>query len=187
MTSFTEIKKICTLMHQKDYVLGASGNVSCRDLSGKHMKITTEGAHLGLLEETDLVCMDFEGEIVKGWEGRTPSKEWYLHAAIYRARKNVNAIILAQPPLVVSMCDDDTWKNYIDIPWAIEYLDSIVMVEYNAPGSDAMGKEMEGQVTLTLASSFILKKYGTLTVGESLMGAFVRLEGIIEMAKLAEI
>ncbi|MBV1905078.1 MAG: class II aldolase/adducin family protein [Pseudomonadales bacterium] len=66
----------------------ASGNVSCRTSDG--MLISASGAVASSIQAEDLVEMTLEGA-VKG--GGKPSSEWQMHAAIYKAYTETNAVV----------------------------------------------------------------------------------------------
>jgi L-fuculose-phosphate aldolase len=67
---------------------GSSGNVSVRAPRG--MVITPSGCSADTITDTDPVNMTLEGE-PRGQ--RVPSSEWFMHAAIYRAYPEAQAIV----------------------------------------------------------------------------------------------
>jgi len=67
---------------------GSSGNLSHR--CGEGLLITPTGMGAGEIEPADLVWLDFDGTR----RGRlAPSSEWHFHAALYRARPELNAVV----------------------------------------------------------------------------------------------
>ena len=67
---------------------GSSGNLSCR--VGEGMLITPTGMSAGGIEPDDLVWLGFDG----ARRGRlAPSSEWHFHAALYRARPELHAVV----------------------------------------------------------------------------------------------
>ena len=68
---------------------GASGNVSQRVTKG--MLITPTGIEASELESHQVVAMSLDGERVINQ--LLPSSEWFMHAAIYRDRPEVQAIV----------------------------------------------------------------------------------------------
>jgi L-fuculose-phosphate aldolase len=75
-------------------VVGNSGNISLRlPPEGKMglMAITPTSRHYDTLDYADIPIIDFNGNNVEG--KLKPSVETPLHIAIYKARKNVNAVI----------------------------------------------------------------------------------------------
>jgi len=71
---------------------GTWGNISCR-IDDTTMAITPSGMSYETLSPDDIVIVDFSSADIT-WEGNhKPSTEMKLHIAIYRERKNINAII----------------------------------------------------------------------------------------------
>lgn len=68
---------------------GSSGNLSLRLDDG--MLITPTGVLPANLQPAHLVFMSLEGEI--GGGQLLPSSEWHMHAGIYRARADINAVV----------------------------------------------------------------------------------------------
>jgi len=68
---------------------GSSGNLSLRLDEG--MLITPTGVLPADLQPAHLVFMSLEGEI--GGGQLLPSSEWHMHAGIYRARADINAVV----------------------------------------------------------------------------------------------
>lgn len=79
-------------MSARGLVVGTSGNISLR-LGGKRklLAITPSFRHYDLLSIDDIQIVDFNGQNVEG--NLRPSMETMLHIGIYKARKNINAII----------------------------------------------------------------------------------------------
>lgn len=72
-----------------DLGTGSSGNVSQRTANG--MMITPTGIAPDELEASQVVTMSLAGSIDAGQ--LLPSSEWHLHAAIYRARPDIGALV----------------------------------------------------------------------------------------------
>ncbi len=77
---------------------GTSGNLSVRHGGG--MLITPSGMPYQVLTPADIVFVDGSGNC----EGqRLPSSEWRIHADIYKAREDAQAILHAHPPECVAL------------------------------------------------------------------------------------
>jgi len=70
---------------------GTSGNVSAR--VADRMLVTPSALAYEKTEAGDIVLVDLDGRVVEG--ERQPTTEWPLHAAIYRARPDVGAVVHA--------------------------------------------------------------------------------------------
>jgi len=77
------------LMSETRLSPGRSGNFSAR--LGEGMVITPTGKSYDALSADDVVVIDREGRRVPGTG--TPSSEWQMHLAIYRARPDCGAIV----------------------------------------------------------------------------------------------
>src|SRR2546430_1858969 len=70
---------------------GTSGNISVRYDDGSTILITPSSRDYRLLTERDLVRVHLGSGSAEGrWR---PSSEWRLHARVYDARSDVNAVI----------------------------------------------------------------------------------------------
>ncbi|MBN2230462.1 MAG: class II aldolase/adducin family protein [Candidatus Thorarchaeota archaeon] len=77
---------------QNGLVGGTWGNISCR-IDEYRMAITPSGMSYETLVPEDITIVDFSSDNVT-WEGKhKPSAEMKLHIAIYRDRKDINAVI----------------------------------------------------------------------------------------------
>lgn len=76
-----------------------SGNVSMR--FGDGMLITPTGMSYGDLLPGDVVWMQLDGHVPPG--SRAPSSEWHMHAAIYTARVEAQAIVHAHSDYAVTL------------------------------------------------------------------------------------
>jgi L-fuculose-phosphate aldolase len=77
---------------------GTTGNISVRVDGG--MLITPTGIPPKRLRPETIVAMDLDGN----WSGDIkPSSEWALHAAIYKARPEVQAVVHAHPDHCVAL------------------------------------------------------------------------------------
>jgi L-fuculose-phosphate aldolase len=72
---------------RRSFVPGSAGNVSARTAGG--MLITPSGCSAETITHAGVVAVDFNGLAREG----TPSSEWPMHAAIYQAFPNAQAIV----------------------------------------------------------------------------------------------
>ena len=75
-------------------VVGTSGNISLRlppEGDRQLLAITPSSLYYDLLKIDDIQIVDFQGQTAEG--SLHPSIETNLHIGIYRARKNINAIV----------------------------------------------------------------------------------------------
>jgi len=88
------VRSTAVAMAEARLVTGSSGNVSCR--FGDHVLITASGVPYGELAIDQVIEIDGGGSRVSG--RGDPSSEWRMHAAIYRRRTDVHAIVHTHSP-----------------------------------------------------------------------------------------
>ncbi len=93
---YTCRKTVCDsykTVSEKNYIMSCDGNVSVRSTEDKdNFLITPTGVVIEDLDPSKIVLCDENGLPVPGEEYK-PSSEFALHAAIYKARPDVNAIV----------------------------------------------------------------------------------------------
>ena len=151
------------------YTVETWGNISCRDPETQRVYITPSGMDYSTLVEDDVVVVDLNGNCLEGC--RKPSIETGLHCGIYRARKDVNAVIHTHPIYsTVFSCMGE------DIPMLIDeaaqcFGDTCRVAEYALPGSEELANncvKMLGEK----ANSCLLKSHGAVCVGGDMKCAF---------------
>src|SRR4026208_1046999 len=83
-----DIVSACRILSHKKLVEGF-GHISAR-IPNTELFLITSRISLALIEESDLLTLDFQGEIVDG-HGQAPFEAW-LHTAIMKTKPRVNAI-----------------------------------------------------------------------------------------------
>lgn len=78
-----------------------SGNVSCRVQEG--FVITPAGVPYRELRPDDIVAMTLDAPVLSATQVQRPSSEWRMHAAIYRARPDVAAIVHTHSPRATAL------------------------------------------------------------------------------------
>ncbi len=146
---------------------GTTGNMSIRTPDG--MLITPTGIAPKSLRTDAIVTMDLDGN----WQGDVkPSSEWALHAAIYKARPEVQAVVHAHPDHCVALS-----CARIGLP-AFHYMiagfggDDVRCSRYATFGSpelaDVTVEAIDGRTACLLAN------HGMVAVGGSLSEAYGR-------------
>lgn len=155
---------------------GTSGNISVRCEGG--MLITPTGIAPKLLRTSSIVMMDLDGN----WSGDiVPSTEWALHAAIYKARPEVEAIVHAHPDYCVALsCMRQSLPPF-------HYMiasfggDDVRCSRHETFGSmelaDATVEALEGRNVCLLAN------HGMVAVGKSVTEALSRTQKLENLAR----
>lgn len=144
---------------------GATGNASVRHEAG--MLITPTGVRPETLVDEAHVVMDLDGRCAANQA--TPSSEWHFHAAIYRARPEVGAVVHVHSPYATALA-----CLRREIP-AFHYMismaggDSIRCAEYATFGTAALSAKVV--TALADRKACLLANHGLVAVGTDLVAA----------------
>ncbi len=156
------------LLLEKDLVARTWGNVSVR-LEGGRMAISPSGRTYEELTVDDIVIVDIETLEYQG--GIKPSSEKGIHAAIYKARKDVNAVIHTHQ-MNASTCAAAGRTVPPILDDMVQILGPDVRVAaYALPGSKKLVKE--SVKALRGRTAVLLANHGAVCVGKSADDAFV--------------
>lgn len=158
---------------------GRTGNISIRD--GDRILVTPTGASLGSLGELSVI--DAGGRHVGGPK---PSKEAFLHAAVYRSRPDAGAVVHLHSTYSVAVsCLDGLPEDDVLPPLTAYYVmrvGRLPLLPYHAPG-DA-GLEPLAEQVAAEHSAFLLANHGPVVAGADLAAAADAIEELEETARL---
>ena len=183
-TTWKETKKILLKMAHRSYeealFAGTSGNLSVYDREKETMIITPISIPYETMEEEDLVLMRLTGEIIEG--KHKPSSEWRMHAAVYKERKDVGAVVHTHSPYATSFAVNRESIPVILIEM-IPFLGGDVMVaDFALPGTEDVG--LEALKVLKGRNACLMSNHGVLAVGETLEQAHIRAIYVEDAAKI---
>ena len=173
-----KIAKVMRSLCERNLTTTLGGNISNRVSNG--MLITPSGLDKHDLVRSDIVEMDFEGEVRQGQH--IPSMEHRIHAGIYEARKDVGAIIH-------SHCFFSTLFSIIEaeinVKLTAESAKNIGVIGV-APYATMGTPELANNVVERIENHnvVLMKNHGVVVVGKDLLEAFYRLEVVEQTAKL---
>ena len=183
-TTWKETKKILLKMAHRSYeealFAGTSGNLSVYDREKETMIITPSSIPYETMEEEDLVLMRLTGEIIEG--KHKPCSEWRMHAAVYKERKDVGAVVHTHSPYATSFAVNRESIPVILIEM-IPFLGGDVMVaDFALPGTEDVG--LEALKVLKGRNACLMSNHGVLAVGETLEQAHIRAIYVEDAAKI---
>ena len=158
----------CIRMLEASDIIDYNGHASIR-LDDGRMLINIGSCQRSRLTTADICTIDMEGQVVDGAMGKPPL-EFHLHAGIYRARPDVKAIVHAHPK----------WSTYLTMTgtaYAPVYAQGSLV--YPVPVLDSPNsinnRVMADQLAATLGDrpAALMKSHGAVTVGKSIVEAFV--------------
>lgn len=155
----------------------SEGNLSIR-LGDSSCVVTSAGSDLGRLVVSELVEVPIEATTIPP----NATSEAQLHLELYRIRPDVNAIVHAHPPRLLLLDAEGklpVWRRLEDRG---KMLGAVVAVPYHAEGTLALARATAA--ALGSAKACVLQKHGAVTVGPTLMAAFVRMLDLERAASL---
>lgn len=167
-----ELIRVCGQLEAGGLLAATDGNVSCR--VGKNLLlITPSGRRKGELRPLDLVLVDAEtGDTIAG-KGKA-SSEIRMHLLIYRMRPDVKAVVHAHPPLLTAF-------TLAGIPFRSDVLPEVWLTigqvptaPYATPTTEELAESIQPYVADHKA--LLLERHGSVTMGNSLKEAYMRLE-----------
>ncbi|MEZ4515858.1 MAG: class II aldolase/adducin family protein [Chloroflexota bacterium] len=180
-----EIVQIGRLMYDKDLICGIDGNVSAR-LDDERVLITPSGLPKGLLREDQLFIVDMAGVPVDSdvvlQQGLKPTSELPMHLEAYHQRPDVQSVVHAHPPLAVALSIAGISMSLNILPEVILMLGRIPTAPYSLPSSEENASAI--RTLIREHDAIILERHGSLTVGNSPMQAFMRLESVEQNARI---
>jgi 3-dehydro-4-phosphotetronate decarboxylase len=160
---------------------GSSGNISVR--LGDGWLLTPTNACLGRLDPARLAKLDWDGRLLSG---DAPSKEAFLHRAMYEQRSGAGAIVhLHSTHAVAVSCLPDIDPHDV-LPAITAYyvmkIGQLPLVPYHLPGDPKLGDAIRGLAGKH--SAVLLANHGPVVSGKTLEAAIYASEELEETARL---
>jgi len=169
-------KELC----DKGLVKGTSGNISARIPGADSFLIKPSGAYMGHLNPDELVLVDLEGNKIGG--ERDVSAETPMHAAIYRARWDVQAVVHTHAPTATAFGIAGTEILPLQIEVFMLLPRGVPIVPFESPGSKALAEAVQKKILDF--DAVILENHGIITVGSTIEAACNLNEMVEEAAKI---
>lgn len=173
------------LMMNRIYYRGmtttSGGNLSIKDEHGV-VWITPSGVDKGSLTREDIMSIHPDGSI----SGRhRPSIEYPFHLSIYKMRPDINAVVHAHSPGLVSFSIARKAPSVMLLPNTKTICGEIPVAPYALPGSEQLGNNI-GEEFKKGYSTVILENHGVSIGASSIWQAFMMFE-TLETSALLEI
>ncbi|MCC6137527.1 MAG: class II aldolase/adducin family protein [Bdellovibrionaceae bacterium] len=169
-----QIVRFCELLHQKNMLAAADGNVSYRH-TDEEIFITPSGVPKAFIDVKDIAVITIDNKIVSG----RPSGERLMHLEVYKKSPIAKAVVHAHPPSAIAWTV--AFPEYTELP--SECLSEVILaagkipiVPYARPGTLEMGTHLHA--FLPKYRAMILSRHGALCWGESLQEAYCGMERI---------
>lgn len=181
-----EIASYAKRLHEAGWVANHDGNVSHRLSEGDRFFATPTAMSKRDIEPHDVITVDLEGKVLGG--RRRLFSEWHLHAACYRARPDVRAVLHAHPAHASAFGIARRALPTPSLPEVIVSLGtSLPLLSYEMPKSEKQDKDIARALTEGDADALLLAGNGVVVVGRDLEQAYLRLELVEHWARMASL
>ena len=177
-----QIAELGESLYDRGLAHGSAGNISAR-LEGGNWLLTPTNSCLGRLDPSKISKLDANGKLL---DGDPPSKESFLHLAMYQERAKSGAVVhLHSLHAVAVSCLADV--NPMDVfppitAYAIMQVGKLALVPYYPPGDQLLAdavRKLAGK-----HQAVLLANHGPVVAGTSLSAAVNAIEELEQTAHL---
>ena len=175
------IVQMAKSLFDRGLTFGSSGNISVKMEDGWLM--TPTGCSMGNIEPEKISKLDINGKLISG---DPPTKESFLHLAMYEKRPQDSAVVHLHSThsVAVSCLDEINPKNVLPpiTAYYVMRIGTLPLIPYFPPGDIKLAK-----VVREMASehhAVLLANHGPVVSGKSLQDAVYATEELEETAKL---
>ena len=175
-----QIAEVGASLYERGLAHGSAGNISVRLDDGWLM--TPTNSCLGRLDPARISRLDAEGRLLSGDK---PSKETFLHIAMYRERSAGAVVHLHSVHAVAISCLADVNAEDVFPPitaYAIMQVGKLALAPYYPPGDESLAEAVRKLAGRHHA--ILLANHGPVVAGTSLDAAVNAIEELEQTAKL---
>lgn len=175
------LAEVARRLHARGWVANHDGNVTQRQDGGRFLATPTATSKAAITNQL-LIVVDEDGKKVSG-DGK-PFGELGLHLTVYKNRPDVNVVIHAHPPAATALAC--AGSRLLERPFMAEAVVSlgttIPTVPFAPPGAAACAALAP---YVRQHDAVLLANHGVLTWGADLEQAFLRMELVEHLARIA--
>ena len=168
-------------LYDRGLAHGSAGNISVK--LGDGWLMTPTNSCLGRLDPARISKLDANGKLVSGDK---PSKETFLHVAMYRERAGTGAVVhLHSVHSVAVSCIEGLDETNVFPPitaYAIMQVGRLALVPYYPPGDESLAEAV--RKVAGRHHAVLLANHGPVVAGTSLDAAVNAIEELEQTAKL---
>jgi len=166
-------------IYDKGMTTTSGGNLSIKDEDG-NIWITPAGVDKGTLNRNDIVCVKADGTNIGM---HRPSSELPFHAAVYKMRPDLKAVLHAHPPALVSFSIARKTPNLNLLTSVQKMCPEVKIATYAVPGSQQLGENI-GKCFAENCDIVLLENHGVCIGAPDMFTAFQRFETLDYSANL---
>ncbi len=159
---------------------GTGGNVSVRTEGKDVMAVTPSSVKYQEITPADICIVDLSGNLVEG--DRAPSIEAGMHAAVYRERPDVKAVVHTHQTYgsVFALINQSVPALFDEVAFALG--ENIEVIPYALSGSPELAANV-GNAVRNKANAYIIKNHGIIALGKNMDKALLATELLEKAAK----
>lgn len=136
-----DVVEVGRRLYAKGFVAGNEGNMSVR--AGDRLYVNPGGVCKGSLQPDDVVATDLEGRPLAG--GRATS-EILMHAAVYRHRRDVAAVVHAHPSVATGFAVAGVPLDRPVLAEPVVTLGPVPVVPFGTPSTADLASQVGGAI-----------------------------------------
>ena len=176
------IAKVARSLYDRGLTHGSTGNISARLPDGRWL-VTPTGSSFGSLDASRISLLDESGTLLAG---DAPSKETFLHRAMYRERPRAAAVVHLHSThsVAVSVLADVDPADVLPplTAYYVMRIGTLPLVPYHPPGDPALADAVA--CFATRHHAVLLANHGPVVAGSSLEAATDAVEELEATARL---
>ncbi|OPL16735.1 MAG: hypothetical protein AVO39_00135 [delta proteobacterium MLS_D] len=159
---------------------GTGGNVSVRIAGEDLMAVTPSSVKYHEITPEDICIVDLSSTLVEG--ERAPSIEAGMHAAVYRERPDVKAVVHTHQTYgsVFALINRSVPALFDEVAFALG--EKIDMIPYALSGSPELAANV-GHAVRNNANAYIIRNHGIIALGKNMDKALLAAELLEKAAK----
>ena len=179
-----QIVKVCRRLCEEGYFgakTGSGGNISMLVEGEDAIVVTPSSMKYDEITIDDVCVVDLDKKRIEGT--RDPSVETPMHIAVYKNRKDVNAVIHSHPPFasVFAVLNKPIPPLFDEV--AISIGNKIEVVPYALSGTPDLLNNVVGKLS-NRCQCYILQNHGALCVGKNMEKTVLYLELLEKVAAI---
>lgn len=184
--SYMEIREqicdVCHKMWQLGWVAANDGNITVKLEDGTFLATPT-GISKSFITPEKLVRIDKDSNILEAEGNYKPSSEIKMHLRCYKEREDIGAVLHAHPPTATGFAVANIPLDKYTMIETIVSLGSIPVTPYGTPSTNEVPEAIAPY--LQEHDVMLLKNHGALSVGDSLLTAYYKMETLELFAKIS--